>query len=61
MIKWVQEKGDDGIGHRSRGKTSNRRLSQKVKDKVLKSYRNQLAVTAPPLFAKSFMMIIKLS
>jgi transposase len=41
MIKRVREEGDDGISHRSRGKASNRRLSQKVKDKVLKLYRNQ--------------------
>jgi len=41
MIKRVREEGDTGIGHRSRGKASNRRLSPKVKDKVLKLYRSQ--------------------
>ena len=41
MIKRVREEGDDGISHRSRGRVSNRRLPQKVKDKALKLYRNQ--------------------
>ena len=41
MIKRVREEGDEGICHRSRGKASNRRLSQKFKDKALKLYRSQ--------------------
>jgi transposase len=41
MIKRVRAEGDESISHRSRGKASNRRLSQKFKDKVLKLYRNQ--------------------
>jgi DNA-binding Lrp family transcriptional regulator len=47
MIKRIREEGDDGISHRSRGKASNRRLSQKVKDKVLKLYRNQYSGYGP--------------
>lgn len=47
MIKRVREEGDEGISHRSRGKASNRRLSQKVKDKVLKLYRNQYSGYGP--------------
>ncbi len=41
MIKRVREEGDDGIIHRSRGKASNRRFSQKFRDKVLTLYRKQ--------------------
>jgi transposase len=47
MIKRVREEGDDGISHRSRGKASNRRLSQKVKDNVLKLYRKQYSGCGP--------------
>jgi hypothetical protein len=47
MIKRVRKEGDDGISHRSRGRASNRRLPQKVKDKVLKLYRNQYSGYGP--------------
>ena len=39
IIKAVREEGDKGIIHRSRGKASNRRISEKIKDKVLKLYK----------------------
>ena len=39
IIKAVREEGDKGIIHKSRGKASNRRISEKIKDKVLKLYK----------------------
>ena len=39
MIKRIRKEGDEGICHRSRGKTSNRRIPRKVKDKTLKLFR----------------------
>jgi transposase len=41
MIKRIREEGDEGICHRSRGKTSNRRIPKKIKDKAIKLFREQ--------------------
>ena len=41
LIKRIRKEGDDGICHRSRGKTSNHRIPKKIKDKTLKLFREQ--------------------
>jgi transposase len=41
MIKRVREEGDDGISHRSRGKTSKRRVPMKIKEKALKLFKEK--------------------
>ncbi len=41
MIKRVREEGDDGISHRTRGKTSKRRVPMKIKEKVLKLFKEK--------------------
>lgn len=41
MIRRIREEGDEGICHRSRGKASNRRLPRKVKERVLKLFREE--------------------
>ena len=41
MMKRVRENGDAGISHRSRGKTSKRRVPIKVKEKALKLFREK--------------------
>ncbi len=41
MIKRIRKEGDEGICHRSRGKTSNHRIPKKIKDKTLKLFREQ--------------------
>jgi len=41
MMKRVREEGDDGISHRSRGKTSKRRVPIKIKEKALKLFREK--------------------
>jgi transposase len=63
MLKRVREEGDDGISHRSRGKASNRRFSQKVKDKVLKLYRKQYSDFGPTFACEKLLDVheIKLS
>lgn len=41
MIKRVRKEGDEGVCHRSRGKTSNHRIPRKIKNKTLKLFREQ--------------------
>ncbi|HUJ17877.1 MAG TPA: ISNCY family transposase [Nitrospirota bacterium] len=41
MLKRVREEGDDSISHRSRGKSSNRRVPKKIKEKALTLYREK--------------------
>jgi transposase len=41
MIRRIREEGDEGICHRSRGKASNRRIPKKVKERVLKLFREE--------------------
>lgn len=41
MIKRIREEGDEGICHRSRGKTSNRCIPKKVKEKALRLFREK--------------------
>src|SRR5512147_74614 len=60
MIKRVREEGDDGISHRSRGKASNRRLSQKVKNNVLKLYRKQYSGCGPTFVCEKLYEVHKI-
>jgi transposase len=41
MLKRVREEGDDSISHRSRGKSSNRRILKKIREKALSLYREK--------------------
>ncbi len=41
LVKRVRAEGDDGICHRGRGKASNHRISQRVKEKSLKLFRER--------------------
>lgn len=41
MIRRIREEGDEGICHRSRGKASNHRIPRKVKERVLKLFREE--------------------
>jgi len=47
MLKRVRAEGDDGISHRSRGKTSNRHVPKKIKDKALKLFREKYSDFGP--------------
>ncbi len=63
ILKRVRKEGDDGISHRSRGKTSNRRFPQKVKDKALKLYREKYSDFGPTFACEKLLDVheIKLS
>jgi transposase len=41
MIKRIRQAGDEGICHQSRGKSSNHRIPQKVKEKTLRLFRQE--------------------
>ena len=63
ILKRVRKEGDDGISHRSRGKASNRRVPQKVKDKTLKLYREKYGDFGPTFACEKLLDVheIKLS
>jgi hypothetical protein len=63
ILKRVRKEGDDGISHRSRGKASNRRFPQKVKDKALKLYREKYSDFGPTFACEKLLDVheIKLS
>lgn len=52
LVKRVKIEGEKGLIHRSRGRPSNRRISQKIKEKVLKLYRTQYEGFGPTLAAE---------
>jgi transposase len=63
MLKRVREEGDDGISHRSRGKTSNSRVSKKVKEKALKLFKEKYHDFGPTFASEKLLEVheIKLS
>jgi len=63
MLKRVRTEGDDGISHRSRGKASNRSVPKKVKDRVLKLYREKYSDFGPTFACEKLLGVheIKLS
>lgn len=49
LVQRVREEGDRGIIHRSRGQPSNRRLSDTLKEKVIKLYKSKYPDFGPTL------------
>jgi hypothetical protein len=49
LVKGVREEGDRGIIHRSRGRSSNRRLCDKLKEKVIALYTKKYPDFGPTL------------
>lgn len=49
IVKRIQQEGDGGIGHRSRGKESNRKKSQKMKERIIRLYRQKYMGFGPTL------------
>ena len=49
IVKRVRLEGEAGIRHKSRGKPSNRRFPKKIKDKVIKLYREKYNDFGPTL------------
>ena len=55
LIKRVEEGGDEGVLHRSRGKESNRAYSQEVRHKVLELYRQKYDGFGPTLYTEKLL------
>jgi len=49
IIKRIRIEGDKGIIHKSRGRSSNRRIGGKIRDKVIQLYRKQYKDFGPTL------------
>lgn len=49
LTKAVRKEGDRGIAHKSRGKTSNRKIAEEVKEKVLRLYGDKYQDFGPTL------------
>ncbi|MBL7085396.1 MAG: ISNCY family transposase [Candidatus Omnitrophica bacterium] len=49
IVKRIRREGDTGIIHKSRGRPSNRSLPQKVKDRVIKLYKDRYKGFGPTL------------
>jgi len=52
IVKRVRVEGDQGVIHRSRGRPSNRRIPDEVRDKVIGLYRSQYGDFGPTLAAE---------
>jgi transposase len=55
VVKRVKQEGQRGIVHRSRGRPSNRKLSDQLKDKVLKLYRTTYKGFGPTLASEKLL------
>jgi len=49
----VKKEGDKGLCHRARGKRSNRGISEEIKSRIIKLYRDRYAGFGPTLAAES--------
>jgi hypothetical protein len=57
LVRSVRECGDGGIVHRGRGRPSNRRFPERIKEKVLKLYRKKYCDFGPTLAAEKLLEI----
>jgi transposase len=55
IVKRIRSEGSRGIIHRSRGKPSNRRISEKVKERIIKLYRTQYKDFGPTLASEKLL------
>lgn len=52
IARRIRQEGDEGIRHRSRGRPSTRRLSGKLKDRIVHLYRTTYSDFGPTLFTE---------
>ena len=52
IVRRIQEEGDCGIIHKSRGRPSGRKLSHKLKERIIDLYRTIYAGFGPTLFTE---------
>jgi transposase len=55
IVKRIRREGSRGILHRSRGRPSNRRISPKIKEKVINLYRTQYKDFGPTLASEKLL------
>ena len=55
VVKRVKEEGHRGIVHRSRGRPSNRKIPDQIKDKVIKLYRRSYKDFGPTLASEKLL------
>ncbi len=55
IVKRIRSEGSKGIIHRSRGRPSNRRISPKIKDRVIRLYRAQYKAFGPTLASEKLL------
>lgn len=55
IVKRIRVEGEKGIIHRSRGKPSNRRISRKIREKVIRLYRMQYWDFGPTLASEKLL------
>ena len=61
LMKRVGEEGDQGIVHRRRGQPSNRRLGEKVRQKVLRLFEKKYTDFGPTLASEKLGVIDQIS
>ena len=54
ILKRVRREGDKGVIHKSRGRPSNRRIPDTIREKVLQLYRSQYWDFGPTLAWRNF-------
>jgi len=55
IVKRIRDEGSRGIIHRSRGRASNRRISEKIKERVIDLYRSQYKDFGPTLASEKLL------
>lgn len=60
IIKRVKQKGDTGVIHKSRGRSSNRSFPKKLKDMVIKIYRSKYNDFSPTFFSEKLFEMDKI-
>ncbi len=60
IVKRAREEGDEGIMHKSRGRGSNRALPKKIKERVIKLYRERYRDFGPTLAREKLIEINKI-
>ena len=60
IVKRVREEGDEGIAHKSRGRSSNRALPKKIKERIIKLYKERYKDFGPTLASEKLFEINKI-
>jgi hypothetical protein len=55
IVKRIRSEGDRGVIHKARGRPSNRKISGKIKDRVIKLYRGQYKDFGPTLASEKLL------